>query len=250
VQGISGLVRENREYILGSALIVLSLILSYSILYAPFEYILHPHFGEIAYTVSIYGWPDLRISFLEVLLILVIVLTAFTTANRRLFKFAIYCSMIFSAFNFILPVVIDYGLNLSGKSPLPGFWTRAASDSFLAMIFLRLTVNLPMEALIWLASMTMIFGLSRVDRGAKTAISDGLWFAFAVLSAFAIGDYVIDPSWFFTYVTLLQVGTAIQWFSNEDLLVSSVLGFALLSAAKVLRKRSRRELAAPEPMNQ
>jgi hypothetical protein len=246
---ISGLAREYRGYFLAFTCVVISLVLSYFILFAPFEYILRPHFGEIAYTVSIYGWSDLRVSILEVLLILVILLTTFTFADKRAFKSAVYCAMIFSAFNFILPITIDYGLNLSGQSPFPGFWTRAASDSFLAMISLRLTVDLPMEAAIWLASMTMVFALARINRGAKTAISDGLWFAFAVLSAFAIGDHIIDPSWFFTYVTLLQVGTALQWFSNEDLLVFSLLGFALLSAAKVLRRSSRKELAAPERMN-
>lgn len=231
-----GQVLERRAFRVPAALLagVLAAAFSYFVLSAPFQYILHPRFGTITYAVAIHGWRDLRVSAVEVLLMQAILVTVLAFRGRRAFRLAAYCALAVSAFNVSLPIVIDYGVNLSSQSPFPGFWMRAASDAYQLMVSQRLLVDLPNETAIWLASATLAFAYTRAGRGLLTALLDSCCFAFVVLSAFSIGSHVVDPAWATSYVTLLQAGTSFQWFTNDDLLVASLTGLAVLSGAAVL----------------
>ena len=241
-QSALDLLRKYR-YVPAFLVLMLSVALAYSILLAPFQYVLHPRFGTITYAVAIYGWRDFRVDLLEVLLIQAVLLAVLSVASERAFRLATYCALAFSAFNLVLPIVVDYGVNLSNQSPFPGFWMKAASDAYQVMISQRLVVDLPRQVGIWAASTTLAFAYIRARRGLKVALLDSSCFAFAILTAFEVGSHIVDPTWASTYVTLLQLGTSFQWFSNDDLLVVSGLGLALLAGARLLFER--REMRLP-----
>lgn len=217
----------------------IGLLLLYSTALAPLQYVLHPRFGTITYAAAIYGWRDLRVAFLDVLFIQAAVFALLASRGRRAFRKAAYVALVVSAANLALPILIDYGVNLSASSPSPGLWMRAASDAYQAMIFQRQLVDLPNDMAIWLASTTLAFAYTRLGRGLGLALLDSSCFAFAVLGLFSVGSHIIDPSWSTTYVTLLQVGTSFQWFTNDDLLAVSLTGLAaFFSARVVLEKKS------------
>ena len=230
---------ERRSVRFLSALVAaaIGLLLFYSTALAPFQYVLHPRFGTITYAVAIYGWRDLRVAFLDVLFIQAAVFALLAARGWRAFRTAAYVALVVSAANLVLPILIDYGVNLSAQSPYPGLWMRAASDAYQVMVSQRQLVDLPDDFAIWLASTALVFAYTRLGRGLGLALLDSSCFAFAVLSLFSVGSHIIDPSWATTYVTLLQVGTSFQWFTNDDLLAVSLTGLAAFSSVRVVLER-------------
>jgi hypothetical protein len=85
---------------------------------------------------------------------------------------------------------------------------------------------------IFLVLTVVSFFSVRVRLGIRRALSDSVLVLLSSLLLYELGLVLLCSNYDYVWVTALQIGTPLQWFSNADLLYVSALGVAGLVLAK------------------
>lgn len=217
---------------LAASVLVLASLLVYFLATAPFAFTSQ---GQ-----AVYFWPDDRITALSVLSIVGLLAIAATFATGRFLSITAAFCLVLSGSILALFFIFNFGTNAPDGILPSVFSTRAATDAMNLLDEMRFSpvYGLPAQALAWFLATVASFFALRLHGSKRLALIEAGGFASLVLAAYALGVYLVIPQWTERAVTGLQYGTALSWFTNDDLLVcASLASFALLALRLAARRR-------------
>ena len=95
------------------------------------------------------------------------------------------------------------------------------------------------DAGIYFALLLISFGILRRKQGTRESLLQTAWLGALVVLVFEVSLYLVAPQWRDVFVIYAQIGTPLQWFTNDDLLVASALSLGLAQLMLSKSKRNR-----------
>jgi hypothetical protein len=227
-------VRQMRFVLAVPSAAALSL-LALNLIGAPFAFLLQ---GQI-----VYQWQDDRITALAVLSILTLLFFAVTTKRPGFVKMTASTCVFLSGFVFLLFLVFNYGTNAPDGLLPQLFSVQSAMTSMKVMDAMRLSpvYGLATQTIAWFVALVSSVFVLALPRGVTSASYYATLSASSVLALYGLGVLLVIPQWSARGVVGLQEGTALSWFTNDDLLVVATASIVTLTALRLMpRTRFRR----------